>query len=58
MGPVERSIVAELARERAPTFRERTAAAGGGTLRILEGGDGPPLVLLHGRGKPRPRGSP
>jgi len=46
MGPVESSIVAELG----PVFRERTVAAGGGALRVLEGGDGPPLVLLHGRG--------
>ena len=46
MGPVERSIVDALA----PVFRERFVAAAGGSLRILEGGEGPPLVLLHGRG--------
>jgi pimeloyl-ACP methyl ester carboxylesterase len=46
MGPVERSILAELA----PAFRERTVSAAGGALRVIEGGEGPPLVLLHGRG--------
>jgi pimeloyl-ACP methyl ester carboxylesterase len=47
-GPVERSILDELA----PTFRERFVAPGPGPggLRVLEGGSGPPLVLLHGRG--------
>ncbi|MFT3775030.1 MAG: alpha/beta fold hydrolase [Minicystis sp.] len=45
-GPVEARILADLA----PTFRVRHADARGGTLRILEGGDGPPIVLLHGRG--------
>ncbi len=46
MGPAERSLLADLA----PLFRERVVASGGGALRVLEGGDGPPLVLLHGRG--------
>jgi pimeloyl-ACP methyl ester carboxylesterase len=45
-GPIERAIVADLA----PVFRERTVPAAGGALRVLEGGEGPPLVLLHGRG--------
>jgi pimeloyl-ACP methyl ester carboxylesterase len=49
-GPIERAIVADLA----PTFRERTAAAAGGELRVLEGGEGRPLVLLHGRGSAAP----
>ena len=46
MGPVERAVLAELG----PTFRARSVAARGGALRVLEGGAGPPLVLLHGRG--------
>jgi pimeloyl-ACP methyl ester carboxylesterase len=45
-GPIERAIVADLA----PTFNERTVPTAGGALRVLEGGEGPPLVLLHGRG--------
>lgn len=45
-GPVEASILAELE----PTFAERFAPGEAGPLRILEGGEGPPLVLLHGRG--------
>jgi pimeloyl-ACP methyl ester carboxylesterase len=49
-GPVERAIIADLG----PTFRERTVPAAGATLRVLEGGEGPPLVLLHGRGSAAP----
>ena len=45
-GPVEQSVLAELA----PTFRERFVSSGTGLLRVLEGGDGPPLVVVHGRG--------
>jgi pimeloyl-ACP methyl ester carboxylesterase len=47
-GPVERSVLAELA----PTFRARTVSPGPGpgVLRVLEGGEGPPLVVFHGRG--------
>ena len=46
-GPVE----AEVLRELAPGVVPRACPlAGGGTLRLLEGGEGPPLVLLHGRG--------
>ena len=45
-GPVERAVLAELA----PTFRERRVKVEGGELRVLEGGEGPPLVLIHGRG--------
>jgi pimeloyl-ACP methyl ester carboxylesterase len=45
-GPLERAAVASLA----PTFRERAVLSGRGVLRVLEGGEGPPLVLLHGRG--------
>jgi pimeloyl-ACP methyl ester carboxylesterase len=45
-GPVERAVLADLA----PTFRERRVAVEGGVLRVLEGGEGPPLVVIHGRG--------
>ena len=46
-GPVEVALLAELA----PGMRARECPfPGGGTLRLLEGGAGPPLVLLHGRG--------
>ena len=46
-GPVE----AQLLGERAPGFTARThPVPGGGALRVLEGGEGPPVVLLHGRG--------
>lgn len=45
-GPVEAAILAELS----PTFTVRSAAVAGGSLRVLEGGSGPPLVLIHGRG--------
>ncbi len=49
-GPVEAGILAELAAG-APAFAVERRAAGGVTLRCLEGGSGPPLVLLHGRGQ-------
>jgi pimeloyl-ACP methyl ester carboxylesterase len=42
----DRAIVDELA----PVYRERFARVAGGELRVLEGGAGSPLVLLHGRG--------
>lgn len=45
-GPVEAAVLAELA----PTFRVRHVETPSGALRVLEGGEGPPLVLLHGRG--------
>jgi pimeloyl-ACP methyl ester carboxylesterase len=45
-GPVE----AEVLRELGPTFAAREVSAGGAALRVLEGGAGPPIVLLHGRG--------
>jgi pimeloyl-ACP methyl ester carboxylesterase len=51
-GPAERAVLDELA----PTFRERfvSPGTGEGVLRILEGGAGSPLVLLHGRGSAAP----
>ncbi len=46
-GPVEAALLAELA----PGMAARECPfPGGGALRLLEGGAGPPLVLLHGRG--------
>jgi pimeloyl-ACP methyl ester carboxylesterase len=45
-GPVEASILADLS----PTFRVRHVERDGASLRVLEGGAGPPLVLVHGRG--------
>jgi len=45
-GPIEASILADLA----PLFTTRHVSVGAGALRVLEGGSGPPLVLLHGRG--------
>jgi pimeloyl-ACP methyl ester carboxylesterase len=45
-GPVQAALLADLA----PTFTERFAESGEGPLRVLEGGEGSPLVLLHGRG--------
>ncbi len=50
MGPVEAAILEELS----PTFRDRTVEVAGGSLRVMEGGEGPPLVLLHGRGSAAP----
>jgi pimeloyl-ACP methyl ester carboxylesterase len=46
-GPVEKEVLGELAPGVVP---RACPLPGGGTLRLLEGGDGPPLVLLHGRG--------
>lgn len=48
-GPVEAGILSELAAG-APAFTEARRIAAGVSLRTLEGGSGPPLVLLHGRG--------
>lgn len=45
-GPVERAILESLG----PGFRTRAIDAGGCALRLLEGGQGSPVVLLHGRG--------
>lgn len=45
-GPIEAAILADLA----PAFTVRHAPLASGSLRVLEGGSGPPLVLLHGRG--------
>jgi pimeloyl-ACP methyl ester carboxylesterase len=45
-GPVERTVLAELA----PTFAARRVETPFGSLRVLEGGAGPALILLHGRG--------
>src|SRR5438034_625538 len=46
IGPVEASILGELS----PTFSVRFPESAAGPLRVLEGGVGPPLVLIHGRG--------
>lgn len=46
LGPVEGSILAELS----PAFAVRAVPAGGTTFRVLEGGAGAPVVLIHGRG--------
>lgn len=48
-GPVEAGILSELAAG-APAITEARRIAAGVSLRTLEGGSGPPLVLLHGRG--------
>jgi pimeloyl-ACP methyl ester carboxylesterase len=45
-GPVERELLGELG----PGWAVRPCPVPGGALRLLEGGAGPPLVLLHGRG--------
>jgi pimeloyl-ACP methyl ester carboxylesterase len=45
-GPVEAALLAELA----PTFSPRRVETPFGALRVLEGGAGPALILLHGRG--------
>lgn len=48
-GPAERAILEELTAAEPPfTVHRRTAL--NMTLRTLEGGSGPPVVLLHGRG--------
>ncbi len=50
-GPVEAHILGQLA----PQVEARThRLPSGGTLRALEGGEGPPVVLLHGRGHAAP----
>lgn len=50
-GPVETHILRQLA----PWVQARSHwLPGGGTLRVLEGGEGPPVVLLHGRGHAAP----
>src|SRR5262245_44398264 len=46
VGPVEASILRELA----PVYSMSAVPAGGTVFRVLEGGRGAPLVLLHGRG--------
>lgn len=46
-GPVEAGLLGELAPGLKP---RRCPLRGGGALRLLEGGEGPPVVLLHGRG--------
>lgn len=46
IGPLEASILQDLA----PVFSVRAVPAGGTTFRVLEGGSGSPLVLIHGRG--------
>lgn len=46
-GPVEDGVLRELAPGVVPRL---CPLPRGGTLRLLEGGEGPPLVLLHGRG--------
>jgi pimeloyl-ACP methyl ester carboxylesterase len=46
IGPVEASILQDLA----PVFSVRAVPAGGTVFRVLEGGSGPPAVLIHGRG--------
>lgn len=46
-GPVEAGLLGELA----PRMTSRVCPLrGGGALRLLEGGEGPAVVLLHGRG--------
>jgi pimeloyl-ACP methyl ester carboxylesterase len=45
-GPVESALLRELS----PPFEDRRRLAGLVSLRSLEGGEGPPVVLLHGRG--------
>ncbi|MFS8066767.1 MAG: alpha/beta fold hydrolase [Byssovorax sp.] len=45
-GPVETALLAELA----PTFSARRVETPFGALRVLEGGAGPALILIHGRG--------
>jgi pimeloyl-ACP methyl ester carboxylesterase len=45
-GPVETALLADLA----PTFAARRVETPFGSLRVLEGGHGPALILIHGRG--------
>lgn len=53
-GPAEAAVLADLA----PTYRVRPVETRAGALRVLEGGEGPPLVLLHGRGSAATSWSP
>ncbi|MBJ6759254.1 alpha/beta fold hydrolase [Myxococcaceae bacterium JPH2] len=47
VGPIEAGLLAQLA----PALTPRVHwLPGGGALRVLEGGEGPPVVFLHGRG--------
>jgi len=46
-GPIERRLLAELS----PAFTAHHVDAGGARLRYLEGGSGPTVVLVHGRGQ-------
>ena len=46
LGPVETALLTALA----PTFVARRIETPFGALRVLEGGSGPELILLHGRG--------
>lgn len=56
-GPIEAALLAELAAgDPAITARRRPAREV--TLRLLEGGAGPPLVLFHGRGQSATSWSP
>ena len=46
LGHVESALLADLA----PTFAARRVETPFGALRVLEGGSGPALILIHGRG--------
>ncbi|MDC0709678.1 alpha/beta fold hydrolase [Stigmatella sp. ncwal1] len=50
-GPIESHLLGQLA----PMVESRSHwLPGGGSIRVLEGGSGPPVVLLHGRGHASP----
>ncbi|EAU62990.1 alpha/beta fold hydrolase, partial [Stigmatella aurantiaca] len=50
-GPIESHLLGQLA----PMVASRSHwLPGGGSIRVLEGGSGPPVVLLHGRGHASP----
>ena len=49
-GPVEAAVLEALGREVGPSFGVRHVDSRGGTLRVIEAGQGPPLVAIHGRG--------
>jgi len=53
-GPFEASVLSDLA----PAFETHRQVAAQVTLRRLQGGEGPPVVLLHGRGHAAPMWSP